>query len=153
MKTSLSVVTVVPKPWTTPSQARVDAEYAQCADRLAADSAVQAETSSRQSTTSLEVSFHKYVRTDPRPGGLVDAVKELDAKVLVLGSRPTAASGQVVDRVDRRPAAALVAGAAGDQPARLPRFQDPRPDPAHLRVPGHPGIACTVVGRVAVAGR
>jgi len=43
LKTSLTVVTVVPRPWMTPSIARIDAEYAQYADQLAADSAKQAE--------------------------------------------------------------------------------------------------------------
>ena len=39
LRTSLTVTTIVPKPWTTPSPARVDAEYAAWADQLAADSA------------------------------------------------------------------------------------------------------------------
>ena len=37
--TSLTVATIVPKPWLTPSLARVDAEYEHWADQLAADSA------------------------------------------------------------------------------------------------------------------
>ena len=36
LKTSLAVATVVPKPWTTPSPARIDAEYATWADQLGA---------------------------------------------------------------------------------------------------------------------
>ena len=43
LKTSLAVVTVVPEPWTTPSPATVDAEFAQYADRLAVDSAARGE--------------------------------------------------------------------------------------------------------------
>ena len=43
LKTSLSVVTVVPKPWMTPSPARIDAEYAQWADQLGADSQREAQ--------------------------------------------------------------------------------------------------------------
>ena len=42
LQTSLTVATVVPRPWTTPSPARVDAEYAAWADQLAADSAKEA---------------------------------------------------------------------------------------------------------------
>jgi nucleotide-binding universal stress UspA family protein len=95
LKTTLAVVTVVPKPWTTPSPARVDAEYAQYADRLAADSAVQA----RQCITSLDgeldVSFHKYAHRSAS-GGLLDAVKELNADALVLGSSADGSLGQVV---------------------------------------------------------
>ena len=95
LKTSLSVVTVVPKPWTTPSQARIDADYAQYADRLAADSAVQARTCVEALDASLDVSFHKYSHRSAS-GGLVNAVKELDAKVLVLGSAADGSLGQVV---------------------------------------------------------
>lgn len=95
LKTTLSVVTVVPKPWTTPSQARIDAEYAQYADRLAADSATQAKQCLASLDAQLEVSFHKYSHRSAS-GGLVDAVKELDAKVLVLGSAADGSLGQVV---------------------------------------------------------
>jgi hypothetical protein len=38
LKVPLAVATVVPRPWTTPSPARVDAEYADWANKLAADS-------------------------------------------------------------------------------------------------------------------
>jgi hypothetical protein len=41
--TSLTVATVVPKPWLTPSLARFDAEYEDWADHLAADSAKEAD--------------------------------------------------------------------------------------------------------------
>lgn len=95
LKTSLSVVTVVPKPWTTPSPARIDAEYAQYADRLAADSAAQARACIASLDDHLEVSFHKYSHRSAS-GGLVDAVKELDAEVLVLGSSADGSLGQVV---------------------------------------------------------
>ena len=43
LRTSLTVATVVPRPWTVPSPARVDAEYAAWADQLAADSAKEAQ--------------------------------------------------------------------------------------------------------------
>lgn len=95
LQTTLSVVTVVPKPWTTPSQARIDAEYAQYADRLAADSAAQARECLASLDGQLDVSFHKYSHRSAS-GGLVDAVKQLDAKVLVLGSAADGSLGQVV---------------------------------------------------------
>jgi hypothetical protein len=60
LKTPLAVVTVVPKPWTTPSPARIDAEYAQYADRLAADSAAEARWCISSLDPSLDVSFHKF---------------------------------------------------------------------------------------------
>ncbi len=95
LKTSLSVVTVVPKPWTTPSPAKVDAEYAQYADKLAADSAAQAKNCIASLDAELEVSFHKYAHRSAA-GGLLDAVAELKAEVLVLGSAADGSLGQVV---------------------------------------------------------
>jgi nucleotide-binding universal stress UspA family protein len=95
LKTSLAVVTVVPKPWATPSPARVDAEYAQYADRLAADSAAQANKCIAEIGTDLEVSYHKYAHRSA-PGGLLAAVEELKADALVLGSAADGKLGQVV---------------------------------------------------------
>jgi nucleotide-binding universal stress UspA family protein len=95
LKTTLSVVTVVPKPWTTPSPARIDAEYAQYADRLAADSATQAKECITALNPDLEVSFHKYAHRSA-PGGLLDAVEELKAEALVLGSAADGSLGHVV---------------------------------------------------------
>lgn len=95
LKTSLSVVTVVPKPWTTPSPARIDAEYAQYADKLAADSATQARQCVAALDDTLEVSFHKYAHRSA-PGGLLQAVADLKAEALVLGSASDGSLGQVV---------------------------------------------------------
>src|ERR1700709_2555207 len=95
LKTSLSVVTVVPKPWTTPSPARIDAEYAQYADKLAADSASQAKQCVGKMDPDLDVSFHKYAHRSA-PGGLLAAVEELKAEALVLGSAADGRLGQVV---------------------------------------------------------
>jgi len=95
LKTALSVVTVVPRPWTTPSPARIDAEYAQYADKLAADSAAQAKACIAKLDPMLEVGFYKYAHRSAS-GGLLDAVKELDAQALVLGSSADGSLGQVV---------------------------------------------------------
>ena len=95
LRTSLAVVTVVPKPWTTPSPARIDAEYAQYADRLAADSAAQARQCIEALDTELEVTFHKYAHRSA-PGGLLIAAEELEAEALVLGSAADGKLGQVV---------------------------------------------------------
>jgi nucleotide-binding universal stress UspA family protein len=93
--TSLSVVTVVPRPWTTPSPARIDAEYAQYADQLAADSARQARECLDTVGPDLDVAFHKFAHRSTA-GGLLDAVAELDADALVLGSSSDGHLGQVV---------------------------------------------------------
>lgn len=83
--TSLTVATIVPKPWTYPSPARVDAEYAAWADQLAADSAREAQRELAAMPHDLEVSFHSHAHRSVS-GGLVEVVGELDADVLVLGS-------------------------------------------------------------------
>jgi nucleotide-binding universal stress UspA family protein len=95
LNTSLAVVTVVPKPWTTPSPARIDAEYASWADQLGADSEREAQRTIDQIAKGLEVGYHKFAsRTSGE--GLLDAAEELGAQVLVTGSCPHGALGQVV---------------------------------------------------------
>ncbi len=83
--TSLTVATIVPKPWTYPSPARVDAEYAAWADQLAADSAREAQRELAAMPHDLAVSFHSHAHRSVS-GGLVEVVAELNADVLVLGS-------------------------------------------------------------------
>ena len=97
---SLTVTTVVPRPWTTPSPARVDAEYAAWADQLAADSAREAgryldSLPLDSHRGRLEVRYHSHAHRSVS-GGLVEVVGELDAEVLVLGSSANGQLGQVV---------------------------------------------------------
>jgi nucleotide-binding universal stress UspA family protein len=95
LKTSLTVVTVVPRPWMTPSLGRIDAEYAQYADQLAADSAKQAQECIDSIAHGLEVGYHKVAHRSVS-GGLLEAVDELKSEVLVLGSAADGKLGQVV---------------------------------------------------------
>jgi nucleotide-binding universal stress UspA family protein len=95
LRTSLTVATVVPRPWTVPSPARVDAEYAAWADQLAADSAKEAQRELAAIPHDIEVSFHSHAHRSVS-GGLVEVVSELDAELLVLGSAANGALGQVV---------------------------------------------------------
>lgn len=92
--TSLTVATVVPRPWTFPSPARVDAEYAEWADELAADSAMEARRL-LATLPAVEVRFHSHAHRSVS-GGLVEVVDELHAEMLVLGSSANGALGQVV---------------------------------------------------------
>lgn len=85
LRTSLTVATIVPKPWTYPSPARVDAEYAEWADQLAADSAHEAARELAALPHDLAVSYHSHAHRSVS-GGLVEVVSELDAELLVLGS-------------------------------------------------------------------
>ncbi len=95
LRTSLTVATIVPKPWTFPSPARVDAEYAAWADQLAADSAREAQRELAALGEPVEVAFHSHAHRSAS-GGLTEVVNELDAEVLVLGSSASGAHGQVV---------------------------------------------------------
>ena len=95
LKTSLSVVTVVPRPWMTPSVARIDAEYAQYAEQLAADSAKEAQECIDSIADGLEVNFHTVAHRSAS-GGLLEAIEELNPDALVLGSAADGKLGQVV---------------------------------------------------------
>jgi nucleotide-binding universal stress UspA family protein len=93
--TSLTVATIVPRPWLTPSLARVDGEYEHWADHLAADSAAEAARRLGELADEIEVNYH-YRSHKSVPGGLIEVVEEVSGEVLVLGSLPSAPLGQVV---------------------------------------------------------
>ncbi len=95
LRTSVAVVTVVPKPWTTPSPARIDAEYATWAEQLGADSQREAQGSLAEIAKGVDVSFHKFASRTAGEG-LLDAAEQLGAHVLVTGSCSHGALGQVV---------------------------------------------------------
>jgi nucleotide-binding universal stress UspA family protein len=95
LDTSLTVVTVVPRPWLTPSLARIDGEYEHWADHLAADSEKEAKRYLYNLASGIEVNyFHRAHRSVS--SGLIEAAEELDGQVLVLGSLPSGGRGQVV---------------------------------------------------------
>ena len=93
--TSLTVATIVPKPWLTPSLARVDAEYEQWADHLADDSATEAERFLHDLSDGIEVTYVQRAHRSVS-GGLIEAVEEAGGEVVVLGSLPSGGRGQVV---------------------------------------------------------
>jgi nucleotide-binding universal stress UspA family protein len=95
LKTSLVVVTVVPKPWMTPSPARIDAEYAAWADQLGADSQREAQRCLNQIAEGLDVSYQK-VANRTAGEGLLEAAEQLGADALVVGSSTHGALGQIV---------------------------------------------------------
>jgi nucleotide-binding universal stress UspA family protein len=95
LKTSLIVVTVVPRPWMTPSIARIDAEYAQYADQLAADSAKEAQQCLDSIGDGVKVDFRKVAHRSAS-SGLLEAVAGLNPEVLVLGSAADGQLGQVI---------------------------------------------------------
>ncbi|MCV7089557.1 universal stress protein [Mycobacterium interjectum] len=93
--TSLVVATIVPKPWLTPSFARVDAEYEQWADNLAADSSNEAARFLGEVSDGIDVAYlHRAHRSVS--GGLIEVVEEVGGEVVVLGSLPSGGPGPVV---------------------------------------------------------
>ncbi|GAY13495.1 universal stress protein [Mycobacterium sp. shizuoka-1] len=147
LHTSLTVATVVPKPWTTPSPARIDAEYAAWADQLAADSAKEAQRYLAALSDEVEVAYHSHAHRSVS-GGLVEVVDELDADLLVLGSSSNGQLGQVVvgstaDRLLHSAPVPMAIAPRGYRSTRIPRL---------TRITcGYPGTpeAVTVVKRVA----
>lgn len=94
MRTSLTVATVVPKPWAVPSQARVDAEYAAWADQLAGGSADEARRHLGATADQPETTYHSHANRSASDG-LIEVVEELGAEMLVLGSTANGKPGYV----------------------------------------------------------
>ncbi|BBX09794.1 universal stress protein [Mycolicibacterium aichiense] len=151
LQTSLTVVTVVPRPWMTPSLGRIDAEYAQYAEQLATNSAAQARDCIDAIADGLDVRYHKVSHRSVS-GGLLEAISELKAEVLILGSAADGKLGQVVigSTADRLlhsspvPMAISPRGYRGSKAGGLTRI-----------TAAYPGTADTlhVVQRVAELGR
>ncbi|GJF16830.1 universal stress protein [Mycolicibacterium cyprinidarum] len=95
LNTSLTVAAVVPRPWMTPSPARVDAEFAAYADQLGADSEREAREYLDTIAAGISISFLQ-VASRTAGDGLLEAVERVDADVLVVGSSANGAFGQVV---------------------------------------------------------
>lgn len=95
LDTSLTVVAVVPRPWMTPSPARVDAEFAAYAEKLGADSTREARDYLSTLADGLDVGY-RQVAARTVGDGLLEAAEELNADLLVVGSTSNGALGQVV---------------------------------------------------------
>lgn len=90
----LSVVTVVPRQWSTPSLAKVDAEYADYARQVGEAAEEQARGYLSDTTVDVATEFHTVTGRSVSTA-LIDAVETLDASVLVLGSSTDGAVGRV----------------------------------------------------------
>lgn len=151
LHTSLTVATIVPKPWTTPSPARIDAEYAAWADQLAADSAKEAQRYLGTLSDGVDVAYHGHAHRSVS-GGLIEVAEELKAQLLVLGSSANGQLGQVVvgstaDRLLHSAPVPLAIAPRGYRSTRTPRL---------TRITcGYPGTpeSASVVARVAELAR
>jgi nucleotide-binding universal stress UspA family protein len=91
----MAVVTVVPRQWSTPSMARVDAEYGEYARQVGEEAERQARAYLTDTTVTVDLTY-RAVTGRSIAGALIDAVGELDATVLVLGSSTDGQVGRVV---------------------------------------------------------
>ncbi|MDN5763617.1 MAG: universal stress protein [Microlunatus sp.] len=92
---SLLVVTVVPRQWSTPSLAKVDAEYAAFARQLGEQAEAQARKYLTATTVSVETEY-RVVTGRSVSAALLAAVEECGASMLVLGSSTDGAIGRIV---------------------------------------------------------
>lgn len=91
----LVVVTVVPRQWSTPSLAKVDAEYAEYARQLG--EAAEAKAQEWLTETSVTVpTRYRTVTGRSVTSALLTAIEECRASLLVLGSSTDGAIGRIV---------------------------------------------------------
>ena len=91
----MAVVTVVPRQWSTPSLAKIDAEYAEYARRVGEE----AERQARDYLTDTSVTVATSYRATPGrsvSSALVETVRELGASTLVIGSSADGPEGRIV---------------------------------------------------------
>jgi nucleotide-binding universal stress UspA family protein len=93
--TGLSVVTVVPRQWSTPSLARVDAEYADFAQQLAEQAEAKARDYLVDLSVDVSIDYHAVTGRSVT-SALLTAAEECGASVLVLGSSTDGAVGRIV---------------------------------------------------------
>jgi nucleotide-binding universal stress UspA family protein len=94
LNTSLTVATVIPRPLLTLSSIPIHDEYTQFATQLGNDSARQAQLRIEALDPNLGVSYRQYPHRSAA-GALLEAIDELNAEVLVLGSAADGRPGQV----------------------------------------------------------
>ena len=92
---SLTVVTVVPRQWSTPSLARVDAEYAEFAAQLAEQSEARAREYLLDPSVDVEIDY-RAVPGRSVTSALLEAAEDCSASLLVLGSSTDGPVGRIV---------------------------------------------------------
>jgi nucleotide-binding universal stress UspA family protein len=91
----LTVVTVVPRQWSTPSMAKIDAEYAEFARQVGEEAERQARAYLSETTVTIRVGY-RTITGRSVAAALLEAVHTTDTRVLVLGSSSDGQVGRVV---------------------------------------------------------
>jgi nucleotide-binding universal stress UspA family protein len=92
---ALAVVTVVPRQWSTPSLAKIDAEYAEYARQVGERAETEARDYLRETSVEVPTSY-RAVTGRSVSSALVEAVHEVDGSTLVIGSSADSAEGRIV---------------------------------------------------------
>lgn len=91
----MAVVTVVPRQWSTPSLAKVDAEFADYARQVGEEAERQSKEYLSDSTVVVETSFHAVAGRSVT-SALVQTAESEGASVLVVGSSDDGEPGRIV---------------------------------------------------------
>ncbi|MEP6560512.1 MAG: universal stress protein [Nakamurella sp.] len=91
----IAVVTVVPQHWSTPSLAKVDAEFVSWASDQGAEALERGRAYLADRHADVEATFHQ-VSGRSVPSALMQACKDLGGDLMVLGSSADGRNGQVV---------------------------------------------------------
>ena len=95
-RTSVTVATILPKPWNAPSPARIDdAQHAGGTGQPAAESVQDAQRLFAALPDGLSVNYHSHADRSAS-AGLVQVVDDLNPELLVLGSSANGKPGQIV---------------------------------------------------------
>lgn len=92
---SLTVVTVVPRQWSTPSLAKVDAEFAAYATQLGREAEVKARQYLEDPSVDVPIDY-RAVTGRSVTSALLEAAEECSATMLVLGSSAGGDEGRIV---------------------------------------------------------
>lgn len=95
LKQPMKVVTVVPRQWSTPSLAKVDAEFAEYARQLGEYAQQKAREYLTDTSVDVEISY-RAVPGRSVTAALLEAMTACEASVLVLGSSTDGAVGRIV---------------------------------------------------------
>ena len=92
---AMAVATVVPRQWTTPSLAKIDAEYAEYARQVGEAAEEQAREYLTDTSVTVDISYRTATGRSVS-SALVDAVREVDGSTLVIGSSAGGPEGRIV---------------------------------------------------------
>jgi nucleotide-binding universal stress UspA family protein len=92
---AMAVATVVPRQWTTPSMAKVDAEYAEYARQVGEAAEGQAREYLTDTTVTVDTSYRTTTGRSVS-SALIEAVREVDGSTLVIGSSADGPEGRIV---------------------------------------------------------